>query len=469
VDRSALANFISVVVGFATLGTIIDAFTAAYRAESNFHAKRPTYVEVLSVFFNGFYTRLLPGSPTERRFLLRSLILACVFLILIFLLFSWYYRTSILPPVTPWLPQVILFGAYLFIFWLISAQTRLFIQESLLTKSRLSRGVFVITDVLAASSIFIFLFSAALYLAANLYSLFFLNPVSLASTTTLTITIKKSGSSEASEHFEGNSAFEYQVTLIGKVNDEPVYFPTPNTHYRIYSTKPFLDPSDFIPHESEEDKWTQVSRAANGTPLQESAELESVIASEPAIEYSTEYEHPSSNYLQGPYGYSRSYLIVDRLGDEFWGILAPKLMFGHSAEPLPNGLFGVYGGFSPFEYQAFCVIKGTVIPTTNDEDRFPIECFEDVYIVSGYYSSAENYRNLAVLSASSFRFALSPFFIATMALSLTFYLSVAVTYILKLLYTAPGVLQAINQVYRTVPFALGFTLIGMLLWALSPS
>lgn len=460
IDQSTLVNFISVITGFSIIGGIVDALTASYRAESQFSTKRTNYFEVLSVFYHGFYNRLLPGAPLSKKYLFRSFTLSTVFFFAIYSLTCWLNDIEQKTIVGAWSFQLTLFIVYTAIFWLVSAQTKLFISESLATHSQLSRAVFVLSDILASSNIFVFLFSGGLLVAANVFALIVLNPLSSDSKTSVQIAIDKQPSTSALEFLAGNEAYRYSVEVIPLVNDQEIQTLYTRTRFTLYSTRKYLEPRIFLPEDAETTEWRGTSKSLAGLVTPENGAFRAEVTANERFSYSHEYVHPPRSYFLPFVYYANAYKIVDKVEDGFWELFETHQLFG-----FPNPLYSAFGGFSPFDFEQYCVIKGTTI-LISAQPNAAIECAKDLFIVSGTKIVPRNYKNAAIYDELQFPFPISAYFVSCMALSLIFYGAVVCTYILLLIRSTPAVSWALRNAYDTVPFTLAGLILGTIIWFL---
>ncbi len=460
-----IIDFLQVVGGLVVIGGVLDALTKGYRRTELTAASPASYRKTLELVYQSTFVRFFDDSPISRRYILRSSALATLSLIISIWLVCFVWNSvryeAIIP--NPFF-GVVLFAGYLFMAWLSLSQTRLFAGEALEAKYSVSRFIYLISDVIVSTNLFLYLYAGVVAVAFVSLSLFVLMPESRNSDTKIVAQVEKILVSRSSQYLnDGGDNSHYRYSILVRMKKDGT-FETANagnqTRFLIHSSSATFDPDVLVPDEvssiTNPSYFVQTSEANNLELLSKKGWSE-IVGLQDRSSYEMTLDVEPQSYLDMIGVYRSAFNEIDALEDQLFNINEEIAIPAKST-------FNLKAGFTPWNQQLLCYHRGTDIITSLLPGERNVDCYDDVFVVVGQRFNHRLYLHHSIADDIDFFILLSPIFLGTMLPSMIFYFSVLSAFILRAGHAFASRNRLVGVIYETAPFSASGMLLAFFVW-----
>lgn len=454
-DQQTAVNFFTIILGFASLGFLLDQLTVSKRKEE-LRVTRPASLQtVLRIYFESIYVRFFGERLLSKKFLATSSLIFIALSISLTLLLVHLNGFSLIIFLHGNLVIIaVTFFGSIALFIIILFQTQIFVKGAIQSESGAGRIVFIFSDLLLSSNIFIFLYSFVISVAVFIAWPFYAAPVTASPDRKIIAEYSRVATSEQYS-FDINISPEYQgarSTLIS-----PMGFIIESTRESVPVSpllKPYADVNNKVRvlHGNKQAfvEWSELDLYVHEEMLESSS-------GKTEIEISADLK----NLSQPPFRhlYSNTFLQVDKVEDLFLAILSAEPLYVYTLSAA-----GLTGDFFPFDRNQYCMLGGYLASIPPRDTSAGIECLSETTIISGTAINSLHVSAVGALKKIAAVLLLSPVYLAMLVPSLLFYSIVLSSFFFRALRFAFASSSLGKMIYETVPFSTFFLFLGIVFW-----
>ncbi|WP_299778648.1 hypothetical protein [uncultured Roseobacter sp.] len=465
IDIKQFIDFLQVLSGFVVVGGVLDAVTKSYRKNTEADAASPSIRYFLAVYYNAVYKSFFTENPFSKRYILLSSFCATILLVFWIWIIGFVFNSVRYDLLVPHpLLGFVMYAGYLGMAWLSLCQTGIFTFEALSAKLGISRWIFIASDILVSTNLFLYLYALVLTLSFSIFGLFILNPQSKDVENSTRIVVSKKyfdfSSSDVTCH-EVNGYFRYWVVFERRLDGVLVEEQFPRASVLLHSCNPAIVPSDLVVKPFEEVQTVSHALLGEG-PLAiddlTADGLENALLVHPEVRYFSEVLWKPQNYFLRSGAYQAAFSEIDTIEDELFDL---DEAIAKSAEQV----FGISTGYQPYSGDKWCTLNNGGIFWESEIQGFrSATCYDDTVVVQGRTYGNNQYFHTTAHSMIPMFVWVSPIFMGVITPSLIFYFVVAASFFLEFFRSFITKSKLLRSIYTTVPFSASAVLLSMFFW-----